>query len=155
MLRFAATGNNVPRLAPGSSILQVVRPDREVEQEGEVVPIDGASLFALDRVTAVRRFLHPLSPTEDGCDSTDVDKKERRRRAGGTPTRRETLEVDALLADLDRAREMFASAERRARTYLVRRGVIDQTSRDLTSLLRECVSAQDADPAPRGVRGRS
>ena len=60
--------------------------------------------------------MHPLSPTEDGCDSTGVDKKERRRRAGGTPTRRETLEleVDALLADLDRAREMFASAERRA-----------------------------------------
>jgi hypothetical protein len=39
---------------------------------------------------------------------------------------------------------MFVSAERRARTYLVRRGVIDQTSRDLTSLLRECVPAQDA-----------
>ena len=30
-----------------------------------------------------------------------MNKKERRRQAGGTPTRRETLEVDALLADLD------------------------------------------------------
>ena len=93
--------------------------------------------------------------TDDGCDSTDMNKKERRRQAGGTPTRRETLEVDALLADLDRGREMFAAAERRARTYLVRRGVIDQTHRDLRSLLRECVHAQDTDPAPRGSRGRS
>jgi hypothetical protein len=84
-----------------------------------------------------------------------VNKKEQRRQAGGTLTRRETLEVDALLADLDRAREVFEAAERRARTYLVRRGVIDQTCRDLTSLLRECVSAQDADPAPRGIRRRS
>jgi hypothetical protein len=84
-----------------------------------------------------------------------VDKKERRRRAGATATRRETVEVDALLADLDRAREMFVSAERRARTYLVRRGVVDQTHRDLTSLLREFGPAQDADPAPRGIRGRS
>jgi hypothetical protein len=84
-----------------------------------------------------------------------VDKKDRKRQADATPARRETLEVDALLADLDRAREMLASAERRARTYLVRRGVIDQMSRDLTSLLRESVPAQDADPAPRLSRGRS
>ena len=34
-------------------------------------------------------------------------------------------------------------------------GVIDQTYRDLPSLLRECLPAQDADPAPRGSRGRS
>jgi Protein of unknown function (DUF2630) len=67
-----------------------------------------------------------LSTTEDGCDSTDVNKKERRRQAGGTPTRRETLEFDALLADLDCGRKMFEAAERRARTYLVCRGVIDQ-----------------------------
>jgi hypothetical protein len=84
-----------------------------------------------------------------------VNKREQRRQAGGTPTRRETLEIDALLADLDRAREMFEAAERHARTHLVRRGVIDQTCRDLTSLLRECVPAQDADPAPRATRGRS
>ena len=101
-----------------------------MEQEGEVVePIDDSR----------------CSPRQkDGCDSTDVNKKERKRQAGATPTRRETLEVDALLADLDRAREMFASAERRARTYLVGRGVIDQTHRDLTSLLREFGPAQDA-----------
>jgi len=84
-----------------------------------------------------------------------VNKKERRRQAGGTPTRRETLEVDAFLADLDRAREMFEATERCARTYLVRRGVIDQTYRDRASLLRECLPAQDADLAPRGSRGRS
>jgi len=68
-----------------------------------------------------------------------VNKKERRRQAGGTPTRRETLDVDALLADLDRGRDRFEAAERRARTYLVCRGVINQTDRDVTSLLRECV----------------
>jgi hypothetical protein len=70
-------------------------------------------------------------------------------------TPRETLAVDALLADLDRARDVIEAAGRRARTYLVRRGVIDQTCRDLTSLLRDCAPAQDADPAPRGIRGRS
>jgi hypothetical protein len=64
--------------------------------------------------------------------------EKRTRQAGGT--RRETLEVDALLADLDRAREMFEAADLRARTYLVSRGVIDQMDRDLTSLLRECFS---------------
>ena len=84
-----------------------------------------------------------------------MNKKERRRQAGGTPTRRETLEVDALLADLHRAREMFEAAERRARTYLFGRGVINQTDRDLPSLLRECLPAQDADPAPQGSRDRS
>jgi hypothetical protein len=84
-----------------------------------------------------------------------VNKKERRRRVGGTPTRREAREVDALLADLDRAREGVEASERRARTYLVRRGVIDQTGRDLTSLLREFVPAQDADPAQRRTRDRS
>ena len=68
-----------------------------------------------------------------------MNKKERRPQARETLTRRETLEVDALLADLDRAREMFEAAERRARTYLVRRGVIDQTCGDLASLLRECL----------------
>ena len=99
--------------------------------------------------------MHALPPAEDGCDSTDVNKQERRCQAGGTPTRHETLEVDVLLADLDRAREMFEAAERRARTHLVRRGVIDQTDRGLTSLLRECLPAQDADPVPRGSRGRS
>jgi hypothetical protein len=83
-----------------------------------------------------------------------MNKKERRRQAGGTPTR-ETLEVDELLAELDRAREMFEAAERRARTYLARRGVIDQKDRDLPSLLHECVGALDADPAPQGAHRRS
>ena len=69
--------------------------------------------------------------------------------------RRETQEIDALLADLDRTREMFETADLRARTYLVDRGVIDQTHRDLRSLLHECLPAQDADPTPRGSRGRS
>jgi hypothetical protein len=69
--------------------------------------------------------------------------------------RRETLEADALLADLYRARVVFEGG-RATRTYLVRRGVNDQTCRDLTSLLRECVDAQDANPAaPRGTRLRS
>jgi hypothetical protein len=107
------------------------------------MPIDGA---ARPREAASQ-------PIE--CDSTDVNKKERTRQLGGTPTRPETEEVDALLADLDRARDVFEAAERRARTYLVRRGVIDQTGRDLTSLLRECVPAQDADPTARETRGRS
>ena len=96
------------------------------------------------RVKARRHFITRLSPTEDRCDSTDVNKKERRHQAGGTSTRREALEVDALLADLDHARETFEAAERCARTYLVRRGVIDQTYRDLPSLLRECLPAQSA-----------
>ena len=77
-----------------------------------------------------------------------MNKKERRRQAGATPTRSETHEVDALLADLDRTREMFETADLRARTYLVDRGVIDQTHRDLRSLLRECLPAQDAGLEP-------
>jgi hypothetical protein len=84
---------------PGTWVLdlQVIRPDPYVEQEGEVV----------EPMTASR-----CSPRQkNGCDSTDVNKKERRRQAGATPTRRETLEVDALLADLDRARKMFEAAE--------------------------------------------
>jgi hypothetical protein len=86
----------------------------------------------------------------------DVNKKKRSAPSGrGYRTRPPTPEVDALLADLDRAREVFEAAERRARTYLVSRGVFDQTCRDIASLLRECVPAQDADPAPRGTRGQS
>ena len=44
-------------------------------------------------------------------------------------------EVDALLAELDEARRLFEAADRRARTYLARRGVLDQTSRDIVPLL--------------------
>ena len=75
-----------------------------------------------------------------------MNKKERTCQTGGAPAPRETLEVEALLADLDRGREMFAAADRRARTYLVDRGVIDQTHRDLTLLLRECLPAPGAAP---------
>ena len=86
-----------------------------------------------------------------------MNKKELRRQAGGTPTRSETLEVDALLADLDRARKGFEAAERRARTYLVHRGVTDQTCRDLTSLLRECLAhrlGRDDHDRARRLTGR-
>ncbi|HET8778169.1 MAG TPA: hypothetical protein VFN76_10965 [Candidatus Limnocylindria bacterium] len=44
-------------------------------------------------------------------------------------------EVDALLVELDEARRLFEAADRRARTYLARRGVLDQTSRDIVPLL--------------------
>src|SRR5512145_2227975 len=98
-----------------------------------------APAWRLHHVKPVRHLFTRVSTTEDGCDSTDMSKKKRRHQAGGTPTRRETPEVDALLADLDRVREMFEVADRRARTYLAPRGVIDQTRRDLRSLLRECV----------------
>jgi hypothetical protein len=103
-------------------------------------------------IQTIQSFLARAVPAKDDATIADVNENERRRRAGGTPTRLETPEVDALLADLDSAREAFEAAERRARTYLVRRGVLDQTSRDLTSLLRECVPAPDADPTPPGTR---
>jgi hypothetical protein len=84
-----------------------------------------------------------------------VNKDERRHQARVPLARREKLEAEVLLTDLDRARELFQAAERRARTYLVRRGVIDQTHRDLTSLLRECLPADDDDHAPREPPGQS
>lgn len=65
-------------------------------------------------------------------------------RAGAAPERPATQEVEALLADLDHARDALAAAERRARTYLARRGVLDQTKGDLASMLREVL-----DEAPR------
>jgi len=48
-------------------------------------------------------------------------------------------EVDALLAELDGARRLFEVADRRARTYLARRGVLDQTSRDIVPLLLDAL----------------
>jgi hypothetical protein len=48
--------------------------------------------------------------------------------------------VETLLADLDHARELSAATERRAHTYLTGRGVLDQTKRDLSSLLREALA---------------
>jgi hypothetical protein len=53
---------------------------------------------------------------------------------------RTKVTVEALLADLDHARELSAAAERRGRTYLAGRGVLDQTKRDLSSLLREALA---------------
>ena len=47
----------------------------------------------------------------------------------------ERLEPDALIAELDRARAEFMRAEREARMYLVRRGVLDQTRLDLIGAL--------------------
>jgi hypothetical protein len=47
----------------------------------------------------------------------------------------EKSEVDAMLVELDDARRRFEAADRRARTYLARRGVLDQTSRDIVPLL--------------------
>ena len=46
------------------------------------------------------------------------------------------LEPDALLAELERTRAEFLRAERASRTYLVRRGVIDQTRLDLIGALK-------------------
>jgi hypothetical protein len=44
---------------------------------------------------------------------------------------------ESLLAELERARQAFADAERRVRTSLVERGVLDQTSQGLRALVRE------------------
>jgi hypothetical protein len=46
------------------------------------------------------------------------------------------LEPDALIAELERARAELLRAERASRTYLVRRGVLDQTRLDLTGALK-------------------
>ncbi|GIU96069.1 MAG: hypothetical protein KatS3mg012_2526 [Gaiellaceae bacterium] len=57
-----------------------------------------------------------------------------------------TWEPETLLAELNYARELFAKADRRARTFLAERGVIDQADRDLVSLLRACCDASSAAP---------
>ena len=46
------------------------------------------------------------------------------------------LEPDALIAELERARGELLRAERAARTYLVGKGVIDQTRLDLIGALK-------------------
>jgi hypothetical protein len=46
-------------------------------------------------------------------------------------------DAENLLAELERARQAFAAAERRVRTSLVERGVLDQTSQGLRTLVRE------------------
>ena len=50
---------------------------------------------------------------------------------------RATKTKTELVAELGRTQTELAAAERRARTYLARRGVLDQTERDLRALLRE------------------
>jgi hypothetical protein len=53
-------------------------------------------------------------------------------------------EADRLLAELARARAQFEAADRRARTYLAERGLLEQTRRDLTAMLREAGKRKDA-----------
>jgi hypothetical protein len=67
----------------------------------------------------------------------------RERRSGADRTTLQTSEVDGLLAELDEARRLFEAADRRARTYLARRGVLDQTSRDIVPLLRDALRATE------------
>ena len=55
--------------------------------------------------------------------------------------RAEKTDPEALLRELEQARALLDAAERRARTYLVDRGVLDQTSRGLSVLLREASRA--------------
>lgn len=50
-------------------------------------------------------------------------------------------DAEALEREVERTRAELSAAERRARTYLVHRGVLDQTSRGLSVLLREASRA--------------
>jgi predicted transcriptional regulator len=59
-----------------------------------------------------------------------------------------TARPDELLAELGRAWEQFAAAERRARTYLAREGVLDQTDREVRSLLRELAASGNSPQSP-------
>jgi hypothetical protein len=54
-------------------------------------------------------------------------------------------EPDALLAELELARAELQRAERESRTYLVRRGVLDQTRLDLIVALKRMVSGGEGD----------
>jgi hypothetical protein len=55
-----------------------------------------------------------------------------------------------LLAELGRTQRELAAAERRARSYLAERGVLDQTTRDVRALLRESVETGNSE-APESV----
>jgi hypothetical protein len=55
--------------------------------------------------------------------------------------RAEKGDPEQLLRELEEARARFSAAERRARTYLVDRGLLDQNSRGLAVLLREASRA--------------
>lgn len=54
-------------------------------------------------------------------------------------------ERDALLAELELARAELQRAERESRTYLVRKGVLDQTRLDLIVALKRMVSGREAE----------
>jgi hypothetical protein len=58
--------------------------------------------------------------------------------------REQQREVEALQRELEQARAEFSAAERRARTSLVHRGVLDQISRGLAVLLREASRASSS-----------
>ena len=58
-------------------------------------------------------------------------------------------EVEALQRELEQTRAAFSGAERRARTYLVEHGVLDQTNRGLSVLLREAAEKDDQTAAAR------
>ena len=77
---------------------------------------------------------------DKACESTRMDADEPARQTDVASEQPTKVAVEALLADLDHARELSSAAERRGRTYLARRGVLDQTKRDLSSLLREALA---------------
>jgi hypothetical protein len=52
-----------------------------------------------------------------------------------------------LLVELERAQQAIATAERAARTYLARRGVLDQTEIDLAAALRAAGETDDVSAA--------
>jgi hypothetical protein len=54
-------------------------------------------------------------------------------------------EPDALLAELELARVELQRAERQARTYLVHKGVLDQTRLDLIVALKRIVSGGEGE----------
>jgi hypothetical protein len=54
-----------------------------------------------------------------------------------------------LLTELERAREVLAAADRAARTYLVQRGVIDQTQIDLGAALKTVAEDEEAEAIAR------
>jgi hypothetical protein len=60
--------------------------------------------------------------------------------------------TEALLAELERARNAYARAEMRARTYLVERGVIELTHKDVASELARLRGDEDKARKVRKLR---
>ena len=52
-------------------------------------------------------------------------------------------EPERLLAQLGQARAEFERAERKSRTYLARRGILDQTRLDLAVALKRIAAGRD------------